>query len=95
MWQTDSRVAPRTCSLGGGLLEKSKLAQHGYEGAHKEDLDETRILEIESNSRYKKCKELTHTACLINPIGQPSLEMYPVCIPLISREAGKLYGKSV
>jgi hypothetical protein len=41
-------------NLKEGLLEKSKLAQHAYEEAHKVGCDVARILEIESNSRYRK-----------------------------------------
>jgi hypothetical protein len=37
-----------------GLIEKSKLAQHAYEEGHRVSWDEARILEIESNSRYRK-----------------------------------------
>jgi hypothetical protein len=37
-----------------GLLEKSKLAQHAFEEGHKAGWDESRILEIERNSRYRK-----------------------------------------
>jgi hypothetical protein len=36
------------------LLEKSKLAQHAYEEYHRVGCDGARILEIGSNSRYKK-----------------------------------------
>jgi hypothetical protein len=37
------------------LLEKSKLAQHAYEGNHNRvGWDEARILEMESNSTYMK-----------------------------------------
>jgi hypothetical protein len=62
-------------NLQQGLLEKSKLAQHAYEEDHKAGWDEARILEIESNSRYRKYKESAHMACLINPISQPSLDI--------------------
>jgi hypothetical protein len=37
-----------------GLLEKSKLVQHAYEEGRRDIWDEVRILEIESNSRYRK-----------------------------------------
>jgi hypothetical protein len=37
------------------LLEKSKLAQHAYE--------EVGIMEIESNSKYRKYKESAHVTC--------------------------------
>jgi hypothetical protein len=48
----------------GGLLEKSKLAQHAYDEGHNVGWDDARILEVESNSRYRKYKELAHMACL-------------------------------
>jgi hypothetical protein len=65
-------------NLKEGILEKSKLSQHTYEGDHSVGWDEARILEIESNSRYKKYKESAHVACLTNPISQPSLEFSPI-----------------
>jgi hypothetical protein len=71
------------------LLEKSKLAQHAYDEGHKVGWDEARILEIESNSRYRKYKESAHMACLTNPISQPSLNISPLWIPLISNEVSK------
>jgi hypothetical protein len=48
--------------------------------------DETRILEIESNSRYRKYKELAHMACLTNLISQPCLDISPIWIPLTNNE---------
>ena len=51
-----------------GLLEKSKLAQHAFEKGHKVDWDEDRILEIESNTRYRKYKESAYMACLTSPM---------------------------
>jgi hypothetical protein len=41
-------------SFKEGLLEKSELAQHAYEEDHRVGWDDARILEIESNSRYRK-----------------------------------------
>jgi hypothetical protein len=35
-------------------MDKSKLAQHAYEEGHRFIWDTARILEIESNSRYRK-----------------------------------------
>jgi hypothetical protein len=55
-------------NLKYGLLEKSKLAQHAYKEDDMVGWDEVRIVEIESNSRYRKCTESAHMACLINPI---------------------------
>jgi hypothetical protein len=59
-------------NLQQGLLEKSKLAQHAYEEGHRVGWDDAKILELESNSMYRKYKELTHVACLTNPLSQPS-----------------------
>jgi hypothetical protein len=39
-----------------------------------------------SNSRYRKYKELAHMACLTNQISQPSLDISPIWIPLISNK---------
>jgi hypothetical protein len=39
------------------LLEKLKLTQHVYEESHRVGWDKARILEIESNSRYRKYME--------------------------------------
>jgi hypothetical protein len=68
-------------NLWEGLLEKLKLAQHAYEEGHTVGWDEARILEIESNSKYSKYKELAHMTCLNNPISQPSLDISPIWIP--------------
>jgi hypothetical protein len=73
-------------NLKEGLLEKSKLPQLAYEEGHRVGWDEARILEIESNSRYRKYKESAHLACLTHPIRQPSLDISPIWIPLISNE---------
>jgi hypothetical protein len=51
--------------------------------------DEARILEIESNSRYRKYKESAHMACSTYPISQPSLEISPIWIPLVSKDVSK------
>jgi hypothetical protein len=48
--------------------------------------DEAGILEIERNSRYNKYKESAHMTCLTNQISQPSLNIPPIWIPLISDE---------
>jgi hypothetical protein len=82
-------------NLKEGLLDKSKLAQHAYEEGHRVGWDEATILEIESNSRYGKYKESAHMACVTNPISQPSLDISPLWIPLISKEVSKSKGKFV
>jgi hypothetical protein len=97
--ETGRPLAVRPCehwhSLKDGLLEKSKLAQRAYEEGHRVGWDEARVLEIESNSRYRKYKESAHIACLNNPISQPSLDISPICIPLISNEVSNSQGRSV
>jgi hypothetical protein len=50
-------VFPEPHILKEDLLEKSKLAKHAYEEYHWLGWNEARILEIESNSRYRKYKE--------------------------------------
>jgi hypothetical protein len=57
-----------------GLLEKSKLAKHPTRG-HRVISDEAMILEIESNSRYRKYKKPAHMAYLKTPIRQPILDL--------------------
>jgi hypothetical protein len=65
-------------NLKEGLLEKSKFAHHAYEEGHRVGWDDGRILEIESNSRYRKYMESALMACLINPISHPS---HPIWMP--------------
>jgi hypothetical protein len=79
----------------GGLLENSKLAQYAYEEGHRVGCDEARILEIESNSRYRKYKESAHMASLTNPNIEPSLDISPIWIPLISNELSNSQSRSV
>jgi hypothetical protein len=73
-------------NLQQDLLEKSKPASHAYEEGHRIGWDDARILDIESNSRYRKYKESAHMACVTNPISQPSVGISPIWIPLISNE---------
>jgi hypothetical protein len=57
-----------------------------YEEGHKVGWDKARTLDIESHSRYRKYKEAAHTACSNNPIRQPSLDIFPIWIPIIRNE---------
>jgi predicted GIY-YIG superfamily endonuclease len=83
-------------NLKDGLLEKSKLAQHAYEEGHRVGWDEAKILDIESNVRYRrKYKEAAHMACSANPINQPSLDFSPIWIPIISDEVTNSHRRSV
>jgi hypothetical protein len=56
---------------------------------HRIGWEEAKILQIETNSRYRKLREYAHMACMINPISQPSLEVSTIWIPLINKEVGK------
>jgi hypothetical protein len=59
-------------TISEGALEKSKSAQHTYEESHRVEWDEARILEIESNSRYRKYEEWAHMT------SSPSLDISPI-----------------
>jgi hypothetical protein len=72
------RLREHRHNLKEGLLEKSKLAQHAYEEGDRVFWEEARILESESNSRYRKYKESANVACLTNPISQPSVDVSPI-----------------
>jgi hypothetical protein len=82
-------------NLRVGLQEKSKLVHHAFEEGHRVVWDEARILEIESNSRYRIYKELAHMACLTNSTSQPSLDSSPIWIPFISSEVTSSQRRSV
>jgi hypothetical protein len=66
-------------NLQQGLLKKSKLAQHACEEGHRVGWDDARVLETESNSRYRKYKE---SAGVIHHCQNPSESTIPhyVCI---------------
>jgi hypothetical protein len=89
------RLREHRHNLKEGLLEKSKLAQHANEDGHTVGWDEARIAEIESNSRYRKYKELAHIACSTDPISQPSINISPIWIPLMSNEVSNSEGRSI
>jgi hypothetical protein len=61
-------------------------AKHAHKDSHIVGWDKTRILEIESNTRYIKYKESAHMACLTIQSSQPNLGIYPIWIPLSSNE---------
>jgi hypothetical protein len=90
MWLREHRH-----NLKQGLLEKSKLAKHAYEKGHKIGWDEARILDTESHSKYRKYKEVAHMACSIDPISQPSLDIFPIWIPIISNEVNISQRRSI
>jgi hypothetical protein len=89
------RLPEHRQSLKESLLEKSKLAQHAYEDGHNVGWDEARILEIESNGRYRKYKELAHMSCLINRSTNPIWTFIPSGSPLIINEVSSSQRRSV
>jgi hypothetical protein len=89
------RLREHRHNLKDGLLEKSKLAPHAYEEDHKVMWDQARVLEVESNSRFRKYKESAHMACSTNPISQPCLDISPIWSPLIREEVTKSNRKSI
>jgi hypothetical protein len=80
------RLREHRHNLQQDLLEKSKLAQLAYEEGQRVGFDEARILEIESNHRFRKYKESAHMACSTNTISEPTLDFSRIWIPLISNE---------
>jgi hypothetical protein len=71
------------------------VAKHAYEEGHKVGWDETSVLNIESHSKYRKYKEAAHMACYIDPISQPSLDISPIWIPIISNEVSSSQRRSI
>jgi hypothetical protein len=78
-----------------GLLEKSRLTKHAYEEGRKVGWDEDRILDVESHSKYRKYKEVAHMACSIDLISQPSLDISPIWIPILSNEVNISQRRSI
>jgi hypothetical protein len=65
------RLREHRRNLQEDLLVKSKLVQHAYEEGQRVGWDDARVLEIESNSRYRKYKELAQY-CVLNQPDQPT-----------------------
>jgi hypothetical protein len=78
-----------------GSFRKIKISPTSLWRGHRVGLDDTRILEVESNSKCRKYKESAHMASLINRISQPSLDISPIWISLISNEVSNSQRRSV
>jgi hypothetical protein len=76
------------------LLEKSKSSQHAHEAGHQVCWNEARVLQIEPNIIFRKY-ESAHTSLPITPINQPSLDVSPICTPVISMEDAYYKARSV
>jgi hypothetical protein len=61
-------------NLREDLTEKSNLVQHACEEGRRVGWNERRILDVESNSRYRKYRQSAHIAYLTHPISHPSLD---------------------
>jgi hypothetical protein len=75
-------------NLTQALLEKPKLAQHVYEGAHKIYRKEAKVL-TEQNTTYRKHKESAHMSLIDHPLFQPSLDISPIWTPFITAKLKK------
>jgi hypothetical protein len=78
-----------------GLLEKSKLAQHAYKEGHRICWNEAKVLQIETNTTYRKYKESTHMSLLDHPISQPSLDISLMWAPVITAEVNRIQRQQV
>jgi hypothetical protein len=72
------------------LLEESELAQQAYEEDHKVWWREVKVLQVEPNSMYRKCKEAAHMVLADYPISQPCLDTSSIWTPIITTEVSKL-----
>jgi hypothetical protein len=62
------RIKEHKYNLRQGLLEKSKLPQHAYGEGHKICCTESKILQIDPTTTYRKHKERSHMSLLDHPI---------------------------
>jgi hypothetical protein len=62
------RIKEHKYNLAEGLFEKSKLAQHAYEEAHKICWNEAKVLQIEPKTTYRKSTCLCWTIRSVNPV---------------------------
>jgi hypothetical protein len=88
------RVREYSHNLIDGLLEKSQLVQPAYQEGYRVDWDDARILEIESNSRYRKYNKsaIWH----VYPIRSfnPGWDISPMWISLFSNKVISSQGRS-
>jgi hypothetical protein len=80
------RIKEPKYNLTQGLLEKSKLAQPGYEEGHKICWNEAEILQIEPDTTYRKYMESRFMSLIDQPITQPSVDISPIWTPVITAE---------
>jgi hypothetical protein len=94
--QTSSRTTSKTQAQSQrGSYRKIKISPTCPWRGHTVGWVEACILEIENISKYRKCKDSAHMACLTSLISQPTSYISPIWIPLISNEVGNSQGRSV
>jgi hypothetical protein len=79
------RLREHRHNLKEGHLEKSKLAQHAYEEGHRVDWMKPGSWKLKVTAGIGNTRNwpIWH---VFNPISQPSLEISPIWIPVISNE---------
>jgi len=70
-------------------LGRSRYAQHSFEENCEIIWKKAKILETQTNSLYRKYKEVAYMLCLQNLISWPSTEILPIWYHPISRELSK------
>jgi hypothetical protein len=68
---------------------KFKLAQCTYEEGLKICCKEA-VMQTETNTTYRKCKEAAHMSLVDQPNSQPSSDICPFWSPIIAAEVRKL-----
>jgi hypothetical protein len=59
-------------------------------GGHQIWWKEAKVLQIEPNSTYRRYMELAHVSLAAHPIGQTSLDIFPIWTPITEKEVSKL-----
>jgi hypothetical protein len=86
----EGHIKEHKYNLTQGLLEKSKLAQHAYEGGHEIGWKEAKGLQTQPNTTHREYKESAHMCLIDHPISQPSLDVSHIWTPVIAAEVRKL-----
>jgi hypothetical protein len=85
VWTKEHKYNPKQ-----SMFAKSKSDQPTYERNHNICCNEAKVLQVEPNATYRKCKEYAHMPLIHHPISQPGLDISPIWTPLITAEVKKL-----
>jgi hypothetical protein len=80
------RLREQWRNLEAGHLERSRIAQRDFEEKYFILYKLAKTLQIEKYCVYGKYKEAAHISCLKDPISQPSIEILPNWLPLVSEK---------